>query len=249
MIYFYYGNDRVKAREKAHEVWEVMKKKRPGAEFFRVTSETWDQAVFEGYCSGMGLFEKKFIVFADNLFDKPEAKDFVLSSLQNIAQSENGFVFLEAKLDAPTVKKVEKCATKIEKFEQKDKGRKFSVDGGGSLSLGDFNIFSLGDAFGQRNKKILWTLFQNALDRGISSEEINGILFWQTKSIILAKKGTSPAETGLAPFVFSKSKRYAENFTQEELNKFSRNFISVYHDAHRGVRDFETALEMLILGI
>ena len=80
-------------------------------------------------------------------------------------------------------------------------------------------------------------------------EEIHGILFWQVKSIVLASRTKSATEAGLNPFVYSKAKSFAENFNQQELDKILEDIVRLYHDAHRGLHDFETAMEIFILSL
>src|ERR1043165_5660431 len=118
MLYFFYGTDTDKARARAKAVIEVMKGKRPDAEYFRVTADNFDQALFESFAESQGLFERKFIVFVDGVFDRPEAKEFIVENCLALAESENAFVILERAVDAASVKKIEKSARETKKFEK-----------------------------------------------------------------------------------------------------------------------------------
>jgi len=113
----------------------------------------------------------------------------------------------------------------------------------------DFNIFSLGDALGKRDRKNLWILYEKAIASGISPEEIHGTLFWQVKSMILSKSAKDAEEAVLKPYVFKKSNSYAKNFTSEELFAISSKLVDIYHEARRGVHDFGIALELFILQV
>jgi hypothetical protein len=108
-------------------------------------------------------------------------------------------------------------------------------------------MFAMADALGARDKKTLWILYRQAVEEGKASEEIHGILFWQAKSMVLAARTKFAGEAGLNPYVYTKSKRYAENFSEPELTALLDRLVSVYHDSHRGMHEFETALERLIL--
>ncbi len=47
--------------------------------------------------------------------------------------------------------------------------------------------------------------------------EILNIVLWQTKAIISAMLSASGAEAGLAPYVYTKSKTFAKNFSNKEI--------------------------------
>jgi len=95
----------------------------------------------------------------------------------------------------------------------------------------------------------LWTLYQQALRHGVVSEELHGVLFWQVKSMLLAMLSKDAKESRLNPFVYSKAKNYAKNFTLPELKKISSQLITMYHRAHRGEVDFDVSLEKFFLSI
>jgi len=109
-----------------------------------------------------------------------------------------------------------------------------------------FNIFSLTDALGERNKKRLWTRYQEALRAGSAPEEIHGILFWQLKTLLLVSKG---ATAGIKPFVITKAKHFLGNYTENELEDLTKSFVDLYHDARRGKIDFDIGLEKILLSL
>ncbi len=238
MIYLLYGSDSHKAREKLHELVSGLIKKKPDASHIRMTDEDFDEARLEENISGMGLFSSKTIVEMDNVFRKKEHKEAVMDRLKDIALSENIFVFLEGELLAGEVKKFDKYSEKVQKFEVKEE-----------LVKKDFNIFSLTDAFGKRDRKQLWVLFTKAKRKDVAAEEIHGIIFWQLKAMLQAASATSAKEAGLNPFVFQKSQGFLKNFKPEELPAISSRLISIYHDARRGIHDFDSALERFILEV
>ena len=183
-----------------------------------------------------GLFNNSYIVYCTNFFENKEAKEVFVDRLEEISASPNIFIVLEGDIDKKTLLAVTDWAEKVQSFDKLRTGKK-----------PDFNIFSLTDAFGRRDKKNLWVLFQKAVASGAVPEEIHGILFWQLKSMLVAAHSTSSGQAGVAPFVFTKAKSFLKNYTDEELKKLSSKFVTLYHDAHRGIHDFEIALERLIL--
>jgi hypothetical protein len=209
--------------------------------------DTWQEAAFDEYVGGQGLFVQKYIVVLDRLFEKKEIKEYVIERLKILKASENIFVIIENSLDKATLAKFEKTAEKIQSFgEGKDEDGK---NANKNKKSADFNLFAMTDALGSRNQKRLWTLYQQALRHDVVSEELHGVLFWQVKSMILATVSKDIKESGLNPFVYGKAKAYAKNFTLSELKKISSQLITIYHQAHRGEVDFNSALEKFFLSI
>ncbi|OGD67130.1 hypothetical protein A2442_01900 [Candidatus Campbellbacteria bacterium RIFOXYC2_FULL_35_25] len=250
MLYLLYGSDFKKSREKLHSMIDSLLKKKPEASFFKMESSGFSETQLDELISSQGLFEKKYIVQVDGLFEDKKSKETVLDKLEEISKSENIFFFIEEKIDKPTLKRIEKVAQKVQEFRvQESEGRKFGVVGGGELNLGEFNIFNLADAFGNKDKKNLWVLYQKAKRHNIPAEEMHGILMWQVKSILTAQNSKSVDESGLKPFVYNKSIRFAKNFKEGEVEELSSKLISIYHDARRGIIDFDTVMERFILGV
>ncbi len=241
MIYLLYGSNIDKSREKLHDLVNSLLKKKPDASHLKITDENFNEAELDEHISGLGLFASKSIIEVDNVFRNKDAKEVILKRIKDIAASDNVFVFLEGELNKTEVTKFEKNAEKIQEFELDTPS---SV---GAVKIKDFNIFSLTDALGRRDKKQLWVLYTKAKQREIADEEIHGILFWQIKATLLALQTKSAAEAGLNPFVYQKSLGFAQNFSLPELKKISSNLISIYHNARRGIHDFDVALEKFIL--
>src|SRR3989344_8757951 len=67
----------------------------------------------------------------------------------------------------------------------------------------EFNIFALTDAFGARNKKDAWIIYQKALLAGLSAEEIFFKIIWQVKSMLIASRTKSVEETDMKAFPYN----------------------------------------------
>ena len=237
MLYLFYGTDRNKAHEKALTLLAMLQKKKPDAPVFRLDTEEWQPGTLSELIGGQGLFERRCLVFGSYLLENEDAEKDILASLSDIAASGNIFILLEGKLNKSTLLPLTDAAEKVQACEAK-------------TARGEaFNIFSLTDAFGRRDKKHLWVLYRQALASGSEPEEVQGILFWQLKSIFLASVCKSADEAGLKPFVWSKAKSFAKNFSPNELRALSQKFVTLYHDSRRGRHDFDIALERLILTI
>jgi DNA polymerase III delta subunit len=241
MIYLLYGSDTTKSRAKLHDLVASLIKKKPDASHIKITDETFDEAYLEENIIGMGLFSQKTIVEMVHVFRNKDAKEIILSRLKEIGSSDNIFVFVEGELNKGELTKFEKYSEKVQLFEEPTSAK--------APAGKDFNIFSLTDALGRRDKKQLWVLYTKAKMKDIADEEIHGILFWHIKSMIQALSATSAKDAGLNPFVYQKSIGFSRNFTPDELKKISSDLVSIYHNARRGITPFESALETFILSL
>lgn len=236
MLYFFHGSDTRKTAEKTRAMLSSLRAKKPDAEVFVLEGAAATKEILAEFAGGQGLFERKYIVRLNGVLETAEGKDVILSMGKELASSENIFLLVGGVLDKKTIGAVEKYAEKTQEHA-KEKEEKKSA----------FNVFLLGDAFGARDKKKVWVLYRNAINTGLAPEEIHGTLFWQVKSMLLAKGAKTAAEAGLNPFVFGKSARYAKNFSDDELKKISARLVALYHDSHRGLIEFEEGLEQFLL--
>ncbi len=250
MLSLFYGTDRDSARAKMKATLLGAQKKRPDAEVFKIDAANFSAGELDAFAGGAGLFEKKYIVCVDGVCERKEFLETIIERLPALQETENLFLFLEGKIDAKSLEKFKKHSYKVEEFKPlSDAGRKFGTGPSESFALKDFNIFALTDMLGKRDKKNLWVLYRKAVELEIASEEIAGVLFWQIKSMLIASGASTAGEAGLNPFVFSKSKSYAKNFKEGELAEKSSEMVSLYHDAHRGIHEFEIALERFVLAL
>lgn len=237
MIYFIYGTDTHKARAKLHELLALAKKKREGAELFKLTTENWSEDQFDELLVSQGLFEQKYTVVLDNLFEKKDIKSYILDKLEELKNSEQIFLFLEGGVDAPSLKKIEKHSEKTQEFSKKESFKP------------SFNIFSVTDGILAKDKKRLWVSYIDALKKGGAPEEIHGIFFWQIKNMILAGRAGSQAETGLSPFVYKNALTGGRHYKLEELQKMSSTLVEMTHKVRSGEGDLDIMLEKWILGL
>ena len=154
-------------------------------------------------------------------------------------------MWLEGKGNAELKKAIEKHSDKAVVTDAAPAG-----GFGGSGAAGgraEFNIFALADAVGARNGLKAWAIYRSAVDAGLEPENVIGTLFWQAKSMVAASRCSTAAEAGLSPFVFSKAKSAAKNYSPAELQNMMTDLISIYHDSHRGLVDGESAVERFFL--
>lgn len=171
------------------------------------------------------------------LLDTPSGNDDfeaeVYTSLKDLAESNNVFVVLEGQLLADAKKKYAKFATTIEEYTAQKEER--------------FNVFQIAEALAKKDKKQLWVLLQQARALNIRDEEIVGIMWWQLKSLRLAKMTRSAEEAGMKDYPYKKAAQSLRNFKDGEIEILSRTLLELYHEGHQGKRDMDVALEEWVL--
>ncbi len=235
MLYFIYGKDTQKSRKKLHELLDWAKKKRPESEFFKLTTENWSESQFDELISSQGLFDQKYTVVLDTLFENKEAKSYVLNRIEDLASSEQLFFILDRDVDAASLKKIEKYAKQVQEFAKVESKKS------------EFNIFGITDGLLQRDKKKLWISYLDSIKKGSAPEEIHGIFFWQVKNMILSSRAGSSGETGLSLFVYKNALTGARKYKTEELINFSNELIEMTHRVRDGKGDMGVMLEKWVL--
>lgn len=237
MIYFLFGTDTHKARAKLHELLALAKKKRPEAELFKITTENWSEVQFDELLVSQGLFEQKYTVVFDNLFEKKDVKSYILERLEALKDSDQIFLFLEGSVDAASLKKIEKYSEKTQEFIKAESNKP------------SFNIFSITDGLLSKDKRKLWISYIDALKKGSAPEEIHGIFFWQIKNMILASRSKDQKDTGLSPFVYKNALSGTRNYKIEELVDMSEDLVQMTHKVRSGEGDLDIMLEKWVLSI
>ncbi len=236
MLYIIYGTDRAKGLKHFQKLRDELSL--GGTNVVTVEERGVSGESLEEMGSTRGLFGETTLFIIDSILEKKEEQEIVVSMAKALASSTNHFLIFE-----PTFAKefsAEVATHTVETFEYVLE----KVD-----TRPAFNIFSLGDALGGRNKKDLWVLYQKAVSAGLSSEEICGTLLWSVKNMALMKSAKSGDDAGLNPFVAKKSRSFAGEYTMEEIAGLSRGLVRVYHEAHRGGEPMEIGLERFILGL
>jgi DNA polymerase III delta subunit len=243
MLYVFHGSDTHAAITKASTLIASLRAKKADASYVRVEAGHWSPSIIEEHLGGQGLFSNKYIILLDRVTENADAKEQLPELIASMNESTNIFVMVEGKMNAELKKAVGKHAEKVVECDVPAKV------GGAFASKEEFNVFALADAVGQRDSFKAWSTYRQAVDNGIESESIIGTLFWQLKSMAVAATGNSAGETGLSPFLYSKAKRAAGNYSADELRALTDKFITLYHDGHRGKVDMESGVERILLAL
>jgi len=235
MIHLIYGQDRIKVRTAAKAFLAVEFKQCPELAVFRFSAEECSLERLEETFIGQTLFAQKFAVMVDGLW--PTAEKLLLKHLPNLSRSPNLYLFTELEAAPETIAQIVAAGGLTKKVAG---GSKPPPTAGG-------NPFAVADALGERNRQRAWILFQTALARGLTPEEIFWKLVWKVKTLLLVATAKDQSGLGLKPFVLAQSRRHRRNFTLEELKKLSARLVALWHDRHRGLADFDFGLERLLL--
>jgi len=215
MIYLFCGDDSKKKNIAYEDFVNSLPK---NADIFYISRNNFDRIQLESLYSGSSLFSAKSTVLFSNTLEHEEDRNFILDKLKLIAESQNNFVFLEGKLTKSVLdlfKKIDSKQIKINLFElTKEKKEKF-------------DNFLIANAFANKDKLNVWIYFRQNLETGASLEEINGILFWKIKDMILKKN-------------FNK-------FKEEQLKTFIARLSYFLPEARKEGRDAESTLEQFLL--
>jgi DNA polymerase III delta subunit len=231
MLHLFYGNDTIAVRQKVHDFTGIEEKK--GIKIEKIEIDNYAEGIFTDIVGAVSLFGEQALYIIDTPSGKTEMYEDVISNLEAFADSENTFVIIEEALLAPAKKKFQKHTETMEECK--------------SAASERFNAFGMADSLSKKDKKTLWLQLQEAKQSGLSAEEIIGTLWWQLKSLRLAKLTTSASQAGMKDFPYNKSKRALGTFKEGELERLSKGLLTVYHDGHLGKVDIDIALERWML--
>lgn len=236
MLYAIYGKDTAKARSKLTELLDTLQKKRPDASLFRLSNENWNPSLLNELLSSTGLFSPKYIVVLDSLLNLSDSAEAVSGSIKEMSESEHVCIMIEEKILSADLKKVEKYAVKVQECAPAEKVKKESSQ-----------VFAYAEALSMKETKRAWALFQEIAGEEAAAEEIHGVLWWQFKSLKIARDSKTAGESGLSPYVYQKSARATKIWNEKELEGVIDRLVDMYHRAHRGEIDFMLELEKFSL--
>jgi len=120
MFYFLRGQDTYRSREKLNELVSHFKTKVSDLGFFRIEGENFNEAEFKELLRGKTLFEKKYVVVCEKVLENKEALNFILGSLDDLAKTDNMFLFLEEEVDEKILEEFKKQAYKVQEYKPLD---------------------------------------------------------------------------------------------------------------------------------
>ena len=212
MLYLFSGDD---AQKKNLSCEKFIKSLPKGIETFFISKNGFDPTQVESFYSGASLFAASSAVVLERLLEYEEARDFILDKLKLMGESSNHFVFLEGKLNKVTLDAFKKARAEINVFERPEEKKE------------RFDNFLLANTFANKDKLNTWIYFRQAVERGVSLEELVGVLFWKIKDTLL--------------------KRDFTKFPEEQLKDFVARLSYLLPEARKKGLDAESALEQFLL--
>ncbi|MFA4890226.1 MAG: hypothetical protein WC587_01135 [Candidatus Paceibacterota bacterium] len=252
MIYLLYGKDAVKSRQKLNELLYFFRSKDSNVSIFKIDEYDFEKEKLEELSRSSTLFGGKVVVVFNRIFDDKNISKIILENLDVYAASKNIFIFYEEEVDDKNFDLIKEKAKKVQKFNL-PAGRELKTSKFGGKDYGDYNPFLICDAVGEKNKKKAWLLFQDALFKGVPAEEVFWKIWWQAKTMLSVKIASDAGvknlekETGFHPYVVKKNLGFLRNFSFKELDIFSWKLVELYHNARRGLADFEIGLEKILV--
>lgn len=233
MLAVFFGNDTIKVRQKAYNYAES--KKEDGMEMVGISADKYESGFLLASAMGNSLFGGSTLYVIDTPSEDETLQAEVTDALDQMAASNNIFVIIEGTLLAADKKVFARAASVMDEYKKTADAK--------------FNNFALADALAKRDKKLLWLLLAEARLTGAKDEEVIGILWWQLKTMRLAKLASSAAAAGLKDYPYDKAKRALAKFAPGEVEKISHHLIQVLHDSRLGKVDLDIALERFVLSI
>ncbi len=234
MIYAVVGNGNLKAGERYRLLKEQFSRKYPEAQHLAFTDESLDvKDVFDA-ASQKSFFGGAYLVSCFRLSENKEIKEIFSDLIIAMGKSENHFLLFEHSLDKKLLSLIETHG-KLYSFAPP------------SATL-EYNIFSLPQKIGERDRKGAWVELQRARMAGISNDDLLRPLIWQIKTMLLASQ-TTLVESGLKPNVYNRAHAYERNYSRDELNELSFSLALLSSRVVSGEAEMDIALESIILSV
>src|SRR3989304_4257993 len=119
-VYLLHGQDTYRSREKLNELVSHFKTKVSDLGFFRIEGENFNEAEFKELLRGKILFERKYVVVCEKVLENKEALNFILDNLDDLAKTDNLFLFWEEEIDEKTLEEFKKQAYKVQEYKPLD---------------------------------------------------------------------------------------------------------------------------------
>tara|TARA_Y100000310_G_C20700785_1_gene829664 strand:+ start:436 stop:1161 length:726 start_codon:yes stop_codon:yes gene_type:complete len=241
MIYFYHGEDSLIQKKKAKAFIDILIEKKPEASLRIIEEGPYSETLWDETLLTHGLFVEQLVVYVPHCCADKEALSFIEKNIKDFASSNNIFIFVERGLTKRTLQKFEKHAKKYIVDEKKDvKERK------------QYNLFSLTNALGERDKKRAWVELERAYAKNISPEEVHPLMFWQMKTILQVKRAEEEGNSealNMKPFVYNKARNFSRKFTRKELEEKVKDLVHKIDNARQGEGDLSMELLSFALSV
>jgi len=249
MIYVFHGSDRSRVQNNANEKRAELIAINPDVQVAAFDYKDGVEERIKELSAGVSLFGEKRLIILRYFAETALGRDILIALVPHLVLSMHDVLIIEDPLTKEPLAKLEESGAKINKFMKPAKpgysgAREFKPS---HPIFAGYNIYGFSDAFGARDKKLLWVEYRTALTAGLPVEELFWKLSWQLKNMLIVAKLAPNEQCDVNPFVLNKSRSFLRNYKSEELPRLSMKLIEIYHKARRGQTDFETAIERFVL--
>jgi len=236
MYDIYCGNNVTDRRKQIKSLKKSLQAKHDSAEIFEIDADEFEAKQLKELTGGRGLFEENYLVLLFHVISSEDGREIIEENTRALKNSDHLFVLITD--DCGDVSdNLRDNARTTKEFTKKKESK-------------EHKPWDLADAFGNRDSRTGWIELHKALQSPNNTpESIQGLLWWQTRIIWLAKHTDSADKAGVSGYPYKKAKGFAKNFSNEELWQKTNQLISMYHESHRGEYELEDALEQFILEV
>lgn len=227
MLAIHFGTDTAAIREAAFKAVAATGVDAPDI----ISGEGYETGQLADTVGGASLFGSPRVVVIDTPTDDMATE--LTPLLETMAAGTDTFIIIEGALLAAAKKRYGTYTSNLYEYT--------------AMKAERFNTFALADSLAARNKKQLWLLLQQALQAGVSSEEVIGVLWWQLKSLRLAALTANASEAGIKDYPYGKAKRALVLIPLADAERLSHQLLDLYHQGHSGETDITLALEQWML--
>lgn len=233
MLIVYTGSDWGRLNREASDLIRTLSIKQPDAEVINLDQVNQDELLSLAY--DQGLFFQKSLVRLPKILGDQTLEELFKNSIESLQQSPSIFVWAESGLNATWLKRLEKVGAKV------------SIIGQTASTRPDYSVFKVSDALLSGDSKKLWQSLIDAQAQGIEAENVFGTLWWQLKSIIMARESKTATEAGLKPYTYNGITR--SNWSAAAARSMMTKLIQVQSNVKQKGRDMYQELQALALKV
>ncbi len=235
MFFIFSGDNYLQKKDKIDSIKNTLFQKKPNADFLVIDNFDINEDItfLDSLIETRGLFEEKNIIMFINILENIKIKKYFLENLEKFQKSENAFILSEEKILKNDFEKIKKFAQISDLFEIKKE---------------TYNLFTLTNLIGRKDKKNLWIEYNNALENE-NIENIYNIFLWQIKTLLLVSEKKDLSSTNLKPFVYNKNKNFLKLWTQKDIEKKYLELINIQYKNRKFSSNFNILLENFILNL
>ncbi len=230
MLYLFYGDFDEVRKSLSKKIKELGL-----ASSVSLSSESFVNGTLDHYIENQDLFSDRTAIILPHFLEDRKIASLLGERLVGMRRSENVFFLLEREVSESVLKGVKEVAAETVLCPALSRDEP------------EFNVFSLTDAFLEKDKRKLWVLYMHALRAGVDPEEVYRVLFWQTKNLSIVSREKGP--TGLKPFVEGKARKALSRFSLAEVQRILGRLLDLQIKARSGKGDFGIGLESFILSL